>query len=85
MTLEKLLKAMTNKDMFVSVTDVEGDEIIKFVQSGYEGVESDLLAREVKKFTINGSQNITVVVKDAGNTATGEVSGQSITDVDADI
>lgn len=77
MTLGNFLAVISNKDVYISVVNVEGDEIIKFLSSGYAGVESDVLDREVKKVTINGSQNMVIIIKDAATTAeTNEESGE---------
>lgn len=61
MTLQLFLEAFTNKDVNITLTE-DGDEIITFVSGGTAGIESDVLAKTVKKITLNGSSSLTLAI-----------------------
>lgn len=80
MTLNAFMAALKTKGVRVTLTDTEGNELIKFYSDGYTGVESDLLARTIKKFDIPSAGNITVVLNDAPVTPEPEEEGTSTVD-----
>ena len=65
MTLESFMSALKTKGVKVTLLDVEENELIKFYSDGYTGVESDILARTIKKFDIPSAGNITIILNDA--------------------
>ena len=68
MTLQTLLSTLTTKTLQTTISD-SSKKIITFVSEGYEGVESDILAREVVSWGTKGNNLdiiITAVPKPAG-------------------
>lgn len=66
MTLSDLLVALSgNVNLFITLTDKTGVEMITFNAAGYESVESDLGARVVKKITIGSPAEVSVMLEDA--------------------
>lgn len=60
MTLLAFMQACTTNKMSVTISDAAG-EIITFNSEGYEGVESDILAREVTSWNVtNKGLNVTL-------------------------
>lgn len=66
MTLEQFISTLKTSDIKVSVFSVEDaeTEIIKFYSDGYAGVESDILARTVKRWSITSSSAISVTLEE---------------------
>ena len=66
MQLSELLVAISgNKNLYVTLTDKTGVEMITFNAAGYESVEGDLGTREVEKVTIAAHTSIVIALKDA--------------------
>ena len=64
MTLLQLISALKTNNVNVTVSDTDG-EIIVFRSQGIAGVESDVSAREVKKWELTGAAAISVVLEPA--------------------
>ena len=67
MTLREFMSCLTNATLNVVLSDENGN-LITFISGGYASVESDLLARKVKKWSVNSSTSISVLLKDAETT-----------------
>ena len=67
MTLRDFMICLTNANLNVGLSDENGD-LITFVSGGYASVESDLLDRKVKKWSVNSSTSISIVLKDTETT-----------------
>lgn len=65
MTLNAFMAALKTPGVKVTLLDSEGTEIIKFFSDGYAGVESDILARTIKKFEIPATNTINITLNDA--------------------
>lgn len=66
MTLSELLVAMSgNANLFITLTDKTGVELITFNAAGYESVESDLGTREVLKITLVSLNKVSIALEDA--------------------
>lgn len=65
MTLNDFLSALKTEGVKVTLVDVEGNELIKFFSEGYKGVESDILARTIKKFDLTSANALTVIINEA--------------------
>ncbi len=63
MTLKTFMETCTTTKMSVTISDSTGD-IITFNSEGYAGVESDVLAREVKSWGISNQKTLNVVIAD---------------------
>lgn len=80
MTLNNFLSALKTPDVKIILLDASGTEIIKFFSSGYAGVESDILARTVRKFEITSVSSISITVNDAVTTPATEPSTDGTND-----
>ena len=49
----------------VSLVDSKGDTLIRYTASGYESVDSAIMARKVNKVIVNGNYSLSVVIADA--------------------
>lgn len=68
MTLLDLITKLETQNVNVNVIDSETDKtVIEFKSQGIAGVESDLSARTVKKWTITNAMNIEVKLDAAQN------------------
>ena len=66
MTLAQLSEALsTNANLMVSFVDSKGDTLIRYTASGYESVDSAIMARKVNKVIVNGNYSLSVVIADA--------------------
>lgn len=66
MTLLQLITALTTPNVSVKVKDGDTDAVlIEFKSAGIAGVEGDISARTVKRWTIDGCTAITVVLNAA--------------------
>lgn len=66
MNLSDLLVALSgNANLFVTLTDKTGAELITFNARGYESVESDLGTREVERITLDSLNKVAIALKDA--------------------
>lgn len=65
MTLLQFLEVFGTKDIKITLVDENGNEIIKFYSEGYEGVESDISAKLVKKIDLTSASSLSIVLKDA--------------------
>lgn len=61
MTLQAFLAAFNTPDISVKLSDPTGD-IITFNSQGYEGVEADILAREVNSWGLASSKMVAVQI-----------------------
>jgi len=66
MTLSDLLVALSgNTNLFITLTDKTGVEMITFNAAGYESVESDLGARDVLKINLDSLNKVSIALEDA--------------------
>ena len=66
MHLTDLLVALSgNANLFVTLTDKTGGELITFNAAGYTSVESDLGTREVLKITLDSLNKVSIALEDA--------------------
>jgi len=66
MTLAELISALKTKNVKVTVIDAETDGvIITFFSEGIGGVESDVSARTVRKWSLDGASAISVSLEAA--------------------
>jgi len=69
MTLQEFIAGLKTAEVKVILKDNStDDEIIKFYSDGYAGVEADILARTVNRWTIESGSSITVVLNSATDT-----------------
>lgn len=62
MTLQALLSTLETNNVTVTIKTAVGD-IITFTSGGYQGVESDILAREVESWSVNiGRRSVDVLL-----------------------
>lgn len=82
MKLRDFLKTLKTKDIKIIIVDAEEVEHIKFYSEGFEGVESDLLDLNVKKWFIIFPTAIQVYVDmpesdDSGDTTPDDTTGDN--------
>ena len=66
MTLAELISALKTKNVKVTVIDAETDGvIISFFSEGIAGVEGDVSARTVRKWSLDGASAISVSLEAA--------------------
>lgn len=65
MTLNEFLSALKTQGVKITLVDAEGNELIKFFSDGFASVESDILARTVKKFDITSANSMSIVLNNA--------------------
>lgn len=66
MTLLQFISTLSTQNVNVTVKDGDSDtEIIQFKSQGYQGVESDVSARTVKRWEVTGAAAIMVVLNAA--------------------
>jgi len=66
MILSDLLVALSgNAQLYITLTDKTGVELITFNAGGYSSVESDLGAREVERITLDSLNKVAIALKDA--------------------
>lgn len=66
MALTDLLVALSgNANLFVTLTDKTGSELITFNAGGYESVEGDLGARVVERISIESLNKVSISLEDA--------------------
>ena len=66
MTLAELISALKTKNVKVTVIDAETDGvIITFFSDGIAGVEGDVSARIVRKWSLDGATSISVSLEAA--------------------
>lgn len=66
MTLAELISALKTKNVKVTVIDAETDGvIIAFFSDGIAGVEGDVSARTVRKWSLDGATSISVSLEAA--------------------
>lgn len=66
MTLAELISALKTKNVKVTVIDAETDGvIISFFSEGIGGVEGDVSARTVRKWSLDGATSISVSLEAA--------------------
>ena len=66
MTLSDLINALKTKNVKVTVLDAETDGIIiTFFSEGIAGVEGDVSARTVRKWSLDGASSISVSLEAA--------------------
>ena len=64
MILKDFMSTLKNSDIKITIYDASDTdtELIKFYSGGYEGVESDLLAKSIKKWEITSGVAVTVIL-----------------------
>ena len=66
MALTDLLVALSgNANLFVTLTDKTGSELITFNAGGYESVEGDLGTRVVERISIESLNKVAISLEDA--------------------
>ena len=65
MTLNDFLSVLKTDGIKITLLDTASAEIIKFYSEGYEGIESDILARTVRKFEITSNTSMSITINDA--------------------
>ena len=66
MALSDLLVALSgNTNLYLTLTDKTGVEMITFNAAGYESVESDLGTRVVLKITLDSLNKVSIALDDA--------------------
>lgn len=66
MVLSDLLVALAyNTKTYVTLKNLDDEELITFNASGYASVESDLGSRGIKKILVESVSNIVIVLEDA--------------------
>lgn len=79
MTLQTLLSTLTTDNMNTSI-QTHDSTIITFVSSGYLGVESDILARDVETWAVSG-RNLDIVLDRQTGTLTLSANSATLTSV----
>lgn len=74
MTLRDFLLALKTKEVRITLVDAEGDEMIKFFSEGYINVESEILARTVKKFDLTSATSLSIVLNNPVDETTPETN-----------
>lgn len=77
MTLLDFISALKTKEIKVTLLNEDDNELIKFYSDGYTGVESDILAKTVRKWDITSQSAITVALKDTSDSSQSESETQS--------
>jgi len=62
MLLSDFLSALKTEGVKVTLMDEDGKELIKFFSEGYVNVESDILAKTIKKFDLTSATSISVTI-----------------------
>lgn len=70
MLLSDFMSALKTTGVKVTLFDTEGKELIKFFSEGYTSVESEILARTVKRFELTSATSISIVLSDFANAGT---------------
>ena len=65
MLLSDFLSALKTEGVKITLVDEDGNEMIKFFSEGYTNVESDVLARTVKKFDLTSATSLSIVINNA--------------------
>ena len=69
MTLTNFLAALKTKDVLVTVTNKDDEEICKIYSSGYDALDSLLEVRTIYRWEIKGAAAITIVLNDSAISA----------------
>ena len=77
MTLLDFIAPLKTKDIKVTLTDSDDNELIRFYSDGYASVESDVLARPISKWNITSNSAVTIVLKDAESTPSSDSTSTS--------
>ena len=65
MLLSDFMSALKTTGVKVTLFDTEGKELIKFFSEGYSSVESEILARTVKRWELTSTSSISVTLEEA--------------------
>ena len=84
MTLQDFISALKTKEIKVILNDIDDNELIKFYSEGYASVESDILARDVSKWSITSTSSITVVLKEEAPTSESTSESTSTSESDSE-
>ena len=79
MTLNDILSKLTTANLSTTIKNA-AEEVITFVSGGYQGVESDILARTVEAWALNG-RNLEIVMARQAGTLTLSASTASLSSV----
>ena len=79
MTLNDILSKLTTANLSTTIKNA-AEDVITFVSGGYQGVESDILARNVKSWAVNG-KNLDIVMEQQTGTLTLSASTATLTSV----
>ena len=65
MTLAAFLSLLKTKNVQVTITDLQDNEIAKVYASSYDALDDDLLARKVNRWSILGASALAVILNEA--------------------
>lgn len=66
MTLKEFLETLkSDHDVVVTVTDRGGNEVCKIYASSYDALDTAIEAREIDRWAINSSTQVSIVLADA--------------------
>ena len=65
MTLTQFLTSLKTKNVQVTVTDLQGEQVCKISADSVSALDPELEAREVNRWEITSTSSITVVLNDA--------------------
>lgn len=68
MTLKQFLEALKTKNVLVTVSDKNGDELCKIYAEGFDSLDDTLEGRIVSRWQITGATALAVVVNDVVTT-----------------
>ena len=69
MTLAAFLSSLKTKNVQVTITDLQDNEIAKVYASSYDALDDDLLARKVNRWSILGASALAVILNEAETSA----------------
>ena len=65
MTLAAFLSSLKTKNVQVTITDLQDNEIAKVYASSYDALDDDLVARKVNRWSILGAAALAVILNEA--------------------
>ena len=65
MTLAAFLSSLKTKNVQVTITDLEDNEIAKIYASSYDALDDELVARKVNRWSIVGASALAVILNEA--------------------
>lgn len=65
MILSDFLSSLKTKNVQVTITDLQDNEIAKVYASSYDALDDDLVARKINRWSILGATSLAVILNDA--------------------